>query len=206
MPVASAQDLGILVDLTAVGASRSRGSWDDHALTAIYRTHYAPLVRQSALLVGDAATAEDVVQDSFAAVYCAWWRLRDHARAVHYLRRSVLNRSRSVLRHRAVAARPLPVMPPDVPSAEDDAVLRWERSQVASALALLSPRQREALVLRYYADLPEAEVAAAMGISAGAVKSHTSRAMDALRTVLADAVAGPATVTGQEARAGQAHR
>jgi RNA polymerase sigma-70 factor (sigma-E family) len=166
----------------------------------MYRTCYAPLVRQAALLVGDAATAEDVVQDSFAAMHGAWWRLRDTDKAVHYLRRSVINRSRSVLRHRAVAGRPLPELPPDVPSAEDDALVRWERSLVGSALAMLSPRQREAVVLRYYADLSESQVAAAMGISTGAVKAHTARAMGSLRAVLAAAVAPALFDVTQRAR------
>jgi DNA-directed RNA polymerase specialized sigma24 family protein len=78
-----------------------RGQTPDETVTVMYRAHYAALVRLAAVLIGDVATAEDVVQDSFIAMHGTWWRLRDTARALPYLRRSVINRSRSVLRHRA---------------------------------------------------------------------------------------------------------
>jgi len=73
---------------------------------------------------------------------------------------------------------------PDMPSAEQGAISLPERSAVITALRTLPPRQREALVLKYYADLSDAQTAAAMGISQGAVKSHTARALAALRSVL----------------------
>jgi RNA polymerase sigma factor (sigma-70 family) len=95
----------------------------------------------------------------------------------------VINRSRSVLRHRRVVDRNVPRQPPG-PSAEEGAIQLFERSAVVAALRRLSPRQRQALVLRYYAELSEAQIASAMGISRGAVKSHISRAMAALRDVL----------------------
>jgi RNA polymerase sigma-70 factor (sigma-E family) len=159
--------------------------WDaDRAVTAIYSTHYRSLVRLAALLVRDVATAEEVVQDSFVAMHSAWRRLRDSDKALSYLRQSVVNRSRSVLRHRVVVDRNAPKPAPDMPSAEQGAITQLERSAVISALRTLPPRQREALVLKYYADLPEAQIASAMGISRGAVKSHTARAMASLRVVL----------------------
>ncbi len=154
------------------------------AIIAIYDSEYWSLVRMSAMLLGDVGSAEEVVQDSFIAVHAAWRRLRDVDRAVHYLRRSVLNRSRSVLRHRAVVDRHMPTQEPDMPSAEHAAMTQLERSAVISALRALPARQREALVLKFYLDLPEDQVAAAMNISAGAVKSHTSRAKAALRAIL----------------------
>jgi len=89
-----------------------------------------------------------------------------------------------VLRHRVVVDRNAPKPPPDMPSAEQGAITLLERSAVVTALRTLPPRQREALVLRFYGDLSEAQIAAAMGISKGAVKSHTARAMTALRSVL----------------------
>jgi RNA polymerase sigma factor (sigma-70 family) len=73
---------------------------------------------------------------------------------------------------------------PDMPSAEQGAMARIERTAVIAALRMLPPRQREVLVLRYYGDLSETQIAAAMGISAGAVKSHAARAMASLRAVL----------------------
>jgi RNA polymerase sigma-70 factor (sigma-E family) len=142
---------------------------------------YQPLVRLAVLLVRDMGTAEEVVQDSFIAMHANWRRLNDRASAAWYLRQCVVNRSRSVLRRRSVAERQAPQPLPDMPSAEEVAFERIERSAVIAALHRLAPRQREALVLRYYADLSGTQIAAAMGISQGAVKRHTTRALSALR-------------------------
>ena len=159
--------------------------WDaEQAVTAMYSTHYRSLVRLAALLVRDVATAEEVVQDSFVAMHTAWRRIRDNDKALSYLRQSVVNRSRSVLRHRVVVDRNAPKPAPDMPSAEQGALTLLERTAVVAALRSLPPRQREALVLRYYGDLSEAQIASAMGISRGAVKSHTARAIASLRAVL----------------------
>ena len=159
--------------------------WDaEQAVTVMYSTHYRSLVRLAALLVRDTATAEEVVQDSFLAMHTAWRRLRDNDKALSYLRQSVVNRSRSVLRHRVVIDRNAPKPAPDMPSAEHGAIALLERSAVVSALRTLPPRQREALVLRYYGDMSEAQIADIMGISRGAVKSHTARAMAALKSIL----------------------
>jgi RNA polymerase sigma-70 factor (sigma-E family) len=170
---------------TAPTMSGAVVEWDaDRAVTAIYSEHYRSLVRLAAFLVRDNATAEEVVQDSFVAMHGAWRRLRDTDKALSYLRQSVVNRSRSVLRHRMVVDKNTPKPPPDMPSAEHGAIIQLERSAVVSALRALPERQREALVLRYYGDLSEAQIASVMGISRGAVKSHTARAMAALRIVL----------------------
>ena len=97
--------------------------WDaEQAVTAMYSTHYRSLVRLAALLVRDVATAEEVVQDSFIAMHGAWRRLRDNDKALSYLRQSVVNRSRSVLRHRVVVDRNAPKPAPDMPSAEQGAL------------------------------------------------------------------------------------
>jgi RNA polymerase sigma-70 factor (sigma-E family) len=136
------------------------------------------------LLVHDSGTAEEVVQDSFVAMHGHWRRLKDRDKILVYLRRCVVNRSRSVLRHRQVVARVAPQALPDMPSAEQAAIAHLEGAAVIAALWRLSPRQREALVLRYYADFSDAQIASAMGISRGAVKSHISRAMSALRCVM----------------------
>jgi RNA polymerase sigma-70 factor (sigma-E family) len=171
--------------LVANGLTAAPLEWDaDRAVTAIYSEHYRSLVRLAAFLVRDSATAEEVVQDSFVAMHGAWRRLRDTDKALSYLRQSVVNRSRSVLRHRVVVDKNTPKPPPDMPSAEHGAIIQLERSAVVTALRALPERQREALVLRYYGDMSEAQIASLMGISRGAVKSHTARAMSALRTVL----------------------
>jgi len=156
----------------------------ERAVTALYGTHYRPLVRLAALLVRDMSTAEEVVQDSFVAMHASWRRLRDTEKALSYLRQSVVNRSRSVLRHRVVVDKNAPKPPPLAPSAEQGAMTELDRTAVVSALRTLPARQREAIVLRYYADLSEAQIASTMGISRGAVKSHTARGMSSLRTVL----------------------
>jgi RNA polymerase sigma-70 factor (sigma-E family) len=154
------------------------------AVTALFAQHYRTLVGLAAFLIRDTAMAEEVVQESFVAMHCGWGRLRDSDKALPYLRRSVVNRSRSVLRHRMVIDKNAPKPPPDMPSAEQGAIAQLERSAVVEALRALPLRQREALVLRYYADLSEAQIAAAMGITTGAVKSHTARGMSALRSAL----------------------
>jgi RNA polymerase sigma-70 factor (sigma-E family) len=161
-----------------------KGRSADWAVTELYSLHYRALVRLAVLLVRDIPTAEDVVQDSFVAMHDGWQRLRDAESALAYLRQAVLNRSRSVLRHRAVVEKHPEKPSPDMPSAEHGALVQLQRSAVIATLRKLPARQREAIVLRYYADFSEAEVAAAMGISCGAVKSHTARAMAALRADL----------------------
>lgn len=156
----------------------------DRAVTELYSEHYRALVRLAAMLVRDTQTAEEVVQDAFVAMHGGWQRLRDAEKALAYLRQAVVNRSRSVLRHRTVVDKNLQKAPPDMPSAEHGAMVLLERHAVVAALRDLPDRQREAIVLRYYADLSEAEIARAMGISRGAVKSHTARGMAALRAEL----------------------
>ncbi len=157
----------------------------DTAVTELYGSHYRSLVRLAVLLVHDVATAEEVVQDSFVALHAGGMnRLHDSEKALSYLRATVVNRSRSVIRHRMVVDRNAPEPMPDMPSAEHGALTMLERSAVIAALRSLPDRQREVVVLRYYGDLSESQIADAMGISRGAVKSHTSRAMASLRSVL----------------------
>jgi len=168
-----------------LAAPTGRTEWSaDLAVIELYATHYPALVRLAVMLVRDTPTAEEVVQDAFIAMHDGWERLRDTERALAYMRQAVVNRSRSVLRHRMVVEKNQQKPPPDMPSAEHGALTLLERSAVIAALRGLPARQREAIVLRYYADLSEAEIAAAMRISRGAVKSHTSRGMAALRTAL----------------------
>jgi RNA polymerase sigma-70 factor (sigma-E family) len=155
-----------------------------HPAAALYIAHYRSLVRLAVLLVSDVATAEEVVQDAFVAMHANWRMLRDSGKALSYLRQCVVNKSRSVLRHRMVVGRSALQSLPDMPSAEQGAMVLLERSTVVAALHRLPERQREALVLRYYAGFSEAQIASAMGISRGAVKSHTARGISALRGVL----------------------
>ena len=154
------------------------------AVTALYERHALGLTRLAFLMLGDRQTAEDVVQEAFCGLYRAWDRLPDHARALGYVRSSVLNGSRSALRRSRRVPRAVAVEAAAAASAED-AVLAGERQrETVAALRRLPPRQREAVVLRYFADLPEQETAAAMGVSRGTVKSTTSRALAALARML----------------------
>ncbi len=159
--------------------------WDaDEAVEQLYATHYRRLVRLSVLLVRDVETAEEVVQDSFVAMHGRWRTLLEPDKAIAYLRQTVVNRSRSVLRHRGVEAKHPPGALPDLPGADEATVARERRRQVLDALQRLPRRQREVLALRYYLDLDEAGIAETLGISRGAVKSHASRGAAALRTLL----------------------
>ncbi|MCL6549724.1 MAG: SigE family RNA polymerase sigma factor [Acidothermus cellulolyticus] len=157
----------------------------DQAVVALYRAHYASLVRLAALLVGNAWEGEEIVQDAFVAMHTHWRRLRDPDKAVGYLRQSVVNSCRSALRHSGVVARHRLEPHPDHPSAEHEALAAAYRAEVLAALRALPRRQRETLILRYYADLSEEEIARTLGISRGAVKSHTFRGLAALRGRLA---------------------
>lgn len=180
-----AADAGPVTPEDFLAAPTERGEWSaDLAVVELYAQQYKSLVRLAAMLVRDTPSAEEVVQEAFIAMHEGWHRLKDSEKALAYLRQAVVNRSRSVLRHRMVVEKNAPKPAPDMPSAEHGALAMLERSAVIAALRELPDRQREALVLRYYADLSEAQIAAAMKITPGAVKSHTSRGMAALRAAL----------------------
>jgi RNA polymerase sigma-70 factor (sigma-E family) len=156
----------------------------DDALTALYSEHYRSLVRLAALLLDDVGQCEEVVQDAYIRVHAAWGRLADRDKALAYLRQTVVNLARSTLRRRLVALKHAPKPMPDAASAEEGAYARVERAAVVAALRELPRRQREAVVLRYYADLSEADAASVMGCSVGSVKAYTSRGLAALGTKL----------------------
>ncbi len=170
-----------------MGTTARQGTWDaDVAVEEMYSAHYRSLVRLAVLLVRDVETAEEVVQDSFVAMHGRWRTLREPEKALAYLRQTVVNRSRSVLRHRGVAARNVPPVDRDHPGADEAALATERRGRVLDALGALPGRQREVLALRYFLDLSEAEIAESLGISRGTVKSHASRGAAALRPLLED--------------------
>ncbi|WP_243716485.1 SigE family RNA polymerase sigma factor [Actinomadura darangshiensis] len=152
------------------------------AVTDLYRGHALGLTRLALVMVGDRGTAEDVVQDAFTGLYRRWPRLRDREKALTYVRSAVLNGSRTALRRRRRPLRAVHEAP--VWSAEAEAMVGEDRREVMEALHRLPARQREALVLRYFCDLSEDEIAAAMRVSRGTVKSTTSRAIAALGRML----------------------
>jgi RNA polymerase sigma-70 factor (sigma-E family) len=169
---------------TGTIASAEAARAPSREVTALYETHALSLIRLAYVMLGDRPAAEDVVQEAFLGLYKRWSHLRDAASAPGYLRSSVLNGCRMVLRSRIrrddrtrrdCIAGELPWE-----SAEATALIGEEHRQLLDAIRALPPRQREALVLRYYLDLSEEETARSMGIRRGTVKSATSRALAAL--------------------------
>ncbi len=151
------------------------------AVTEIFHHHYRRLVGLAGLMVDDRESAEEVVQDAFESLYRSWGRLRDPQAAVAYLNRSVVNGSRSRLRKR-MTERAYDI--PDAgtaPSAESLGLDRNERDELVEALRALPRRQREVMVLRYYLDLSEDQIAEWLGISNGSVKRHAFRATETLQ-------------------------
>ncbi|MEY2451837.1 MAG: hypothetical protein QOD92_1411 [Acidimicrobiaceae bacterium] len=151
-------------------------------LAELHREHYRSLVKLASLLIDDRATCEEVVQDAFVAVFRSSTKLRDESRLPAYLRSAVLNGARSQLRKRQVRTRLRAVDAPisEVASAESGAMLADDQRAVIDALRTLPDRQRDVLVLRFYLDLSESEIAETLGIGAGTVKTHTRRGLDAL--------------------------
>jgi RNA polymerase sigma-70 factor (sigma-E family) len=146
----------------------------------LYRGHALRLTRMALLLVGDRPSAEDVVQEAFIGLFRGLGRLSDPDRAVAYLRASVLNGCRSVLRSRKRARLRKVTHEPAVWSAEAAALDGEDRREVLQAIAVLPRRQQEVLVLRYFLDLTDNEIAADLGISRGTVASTASRALASL--------------------------
>ena len=140
----------------------------DSAVAVLYEMHYRSLVRIAALLVPDVATAEQVVQDSFVAMHSAWHSLPDADSALAYLYRSVVNLARSASQEDQAGS-----------SRADHGTVT-----VVSALRALPARQREVVVLRYFAGLSEAQIATAVGVTPGTAGALTVRAMTALRAAL----------------------
>ncbi|MBO0876695.1 MAG: SigE family RNA polymerase sigma factor [Pseudonocardia sp.] len=177
----------------------------DRAVAALFAEHRTPMVRLAALLGAD--DPEDIVAEAFYQLFRRWRRLRDPESAVSYLRSVVCNLTRMRLRHLLVARRHLAqgAADPTTVSQAAGEGLPEDQRVVLDALKTLPARQREALVLRYWLDLREADIADAMGISPGAVKSHTSRGMAALTRVLGLGQTEPEHETAGKARAKTPH-
>ena len=174
---------------------RSPGPWPEQAaydgaaddpgryVTELFRARHLELVRLAVLMVGDMATAEDVVQDAFEQLHRRWRTLRKQSSALDYARSAVLNGSRSVLRRRSVARRHEARISASRDQDADAAVGFEQRSELIEAFRRLPARQREVLALRYV-DMSVADAAATLHISQGAVRSTASRGLDALARIL----------------------
>ncbi|MEV7614800.1 SigE family RNA polymerase sigma factor [Streptomyces sp. NPDC089799] len=159
------------------------GTTVDH-LTETYRTHYRSLLGLAALLLDDTASCEDVVQEAFIRVHSARSRVRDREKTLAYLRQTVVNLSRSTLRRRILGLKLLSKPMPNMASAEEGAYDQLEREDLIRAMRGIQRRQREVLVLRYFADMTEAQVAETLGLSLGSVKAYGSRGIAALRVAM----------------------
>jgi len=156
-------------------------------LAAAHRVHYRSLVRLASLLVDDVATCEEIVQDAFVAVYRRPDRVRSAEKLPAYLRSAVLNGARSSLRRRQVRLRPaLQVVGSDPAGPEALAELRDDHRAVLDALRSLPDRQRDVLALRFWGELSEHEIAEALDVAPGTVKTHVKRALTALAQQLED--------------------
>nr|WP_067506336.1 sigma-70 family RNA polymerase sigma factor [Actinoplanes sp. TFC3] len=156
------------------------------AINELYHARRLSLVRLAVLMVDDLATAEDIVQDVFAALYRkhgAW--LRTVADPDAYLTSGVMNAARSALRRRRTARAYVPPPPRVVPAAEEEVLGREDR-EVLDALARLTARQRQVMVLRYWSGLSEQEIAETLKVSRGTVKSTANRALTILRGLLGE--------------------
>ncbi len=156
------------------------------ALTDLYQAHALSLTRLAHVMLGQRSAAEDVVQDAFCSLYLRWGKLSDKQKAPQYLRSSVLNGCRTVLKRGRVRDRhdrdfhDIAGRPAAGLSAESAVLASEEQRTVMQAIRRLPSRQREVLILRFYLDEPEAEIARIMGIRQGTVRSTTYRALTAL--------------------------
>lgn len=151
----------------------------------LYRAQWHQMVRVAMFLVDDVESAKDCVQDAFVGLYRKPPRNPDAQ--IAYLHRSVVNAARSTLRRRGTVRRHLrSISPHPMEAADHSVIVGAEHAALMAALRQLPQRQREVLVLRYWSELSEAEIAAALGIRPGTVKSAASRALTALETKLGD--------------------
>jgi RNA polymerase sigma-70 factor (sigma-E family) len=164
------------------------GRPDEQEFAELFRASWARLYRLALAVSGDPATAEDDLQNAFAKVYAHWGRVRRAEHPDAYVRRMVLNEvlggRRQGFRKRE-SPRSAIETAQSVASPERGVV---ERDAVWAAVCALPPRQRAVVVLRYYEDLSEAEIADAMGCSRGTVKSQAAAAIAALRRSAPDLV------------------
>lgn len=174
---------GCLKSVKTLHEKEADPSAAEAAVAGLFAARYPELVRLAGLLGAD--DPEDIAQEAFARLLRRYGSLRDAGAALGYVRATVCNLTRNRQRHlRVVRLRTQAEPVADVESSEQAALLREERQQVIDALAALPARRREAIVLRYWLGLSEAEIAAAMGVSAGTVKSQVSRGLAALGKTL----------------------
>lgn len=150
----------------------------DEEVAGLFRRHYAPMCRLAYVILGDAGAAEEVVMEALVKTFSGWMRIRDLDRSEAYLKRAVVNGCRSKIRRKSIESRAAVVLrsqaqasaTPSDPDRSDTRRAVWE------AIRGLPERQRAAVVLFYYEDLPEAEIADILQCSVGTVKSQLFKA------------------------------
>ncbi len=172
-------------DQAAYRPGRTESGDAEAAVTALYHEHALALIRFAHLLLGSRTGAEDVVHDAFCGLYRRWDHLDDKAKALGYVRSSVLNGCRTVQRRSRLADRIVTYQPAAI-SAEAAALNGEERREVVRALRRLPSRQREVLVLRYYLDLSDEQIASDLGITQPTVRSARRRGLASLERLLGD--------------------
>lgn len=178
------------LDTTVLGGAvvmdRARPSRDE-AVAELFDRHYRPMCRLAYAILGDAPLAEEIVMEALLKTFTGWGRLRDTSRSDAYLRRAVVNLCRSRIRRKAIEARVNEsIHHRDERKAPDWDPERHETSRLVwQAVVGLPERQRACVVLRYFEDLPESEIADILGCSVGTVKSQLSKARGKLEPVLA---------------------
>jgi RNA polymerase sigma-70 factor (sigma-E family) len=164
----------------------------EREIAGLFDRHYAPMCRLAYVILGDAAMAEEIVMEALVKTFSGWSRIRDVARADAYLRRAVVNLCRSKIRRKAIEARVNAMSyrraerraPDWDPELHETTRIVWE------AVKELPERQRACVVLRYYEDLPEAQIADVLGCSVGTVKSQLSKARAKLESTLGAMLTG----------------
>lgn len=160
----------------------------DEQFSAFMAARHTMLLRRAHLLTGDPSTADDLVQETLAKLYLAWHKVKDHNALDAYARRIMLNEFNAgwrrpwKRRERSTDQVPERAVTDTMPDGTRDEMWRFVQS--------LPPKQRAVIVLRYYEDLSEVEIAATLGISPGTVKSQASRALATLRATAPGGLAG----------------
>ena len=153
----------------------------DELIAALYHRHRSELVRLAIGLTGDRGMAEEITQEAFARLLARWRTLRDQQSAPAYLRRVVVNEARTGWRRRR-QGESITALAAVRPEIDDSGVV--EHQAMLAALSQLSAGKRACVLLRYYADLSEAETAATLGVSVGTVKSQTAKGLRQLQRLL----------------------
>ena len=156
----------------------------DAAFESLFDETFEQLKRLAYLLGAD--DPENIAQESFVRLHTRWDTLASTDKASAYLRRTVVNLSRSRLRHLRVVRRAPAERPADAASAESQVLAGHEHHRLREVLAGLPPRQRQVLVLRYWLDLDQNAIAETLGIAVGTVKATTNHALATLRKVWPD--------------------